>query len=103
MRRTLSLSKTNTLCRLVVQAMSCNRRVKLIAHLSGRPCPLYATIFDAVIKDRIAGEGMRNEEDLLGAVAVCDEHRANVLEFFHILQGLTIKQDNLALLTWDKC
>ncbi len=35
----------------------------------------------------------------VGALAVCDEHRAEVLEFINTFQGLTIKQDNLALLT----
>ncbi len=40
---------------------------------------------------------------LFGALAVCDEHRAEVLEFVHILQGLTLKQDSLALLTRDEC
>ncbi len=30
---------------------------------------------------------------LLGALAVCNEQRAEVLEFVNILQGLTIKQD----------
>ncbi len=41
--------------------------------------------------------------DLLGALAVCDEHRAEIPEFVHIIQGLTIKQDSLALLTRDEC
>ncbi len=36
---------------------------------------------------------MRNEQDLLGVLAVCDEYRAEVLEFVNIHQGLTIKQD----------
>ncbi len=36
---------------------------------------------------------------LLGALAVCDEHRAEVLEFVNIHQGLTINQDSLVLLT----
>ncbi len=40
--------------------------------------------------------------DLLGALGVCDEHRFEVLEFINILQGLIIKQDNLALLTRDE-
>ncbi len=40
---------------------------------------------------------------LLGALAVCDEHRAELLEFVNILQGLTIKQDSLVLLTRDEC
>ncbi len=40
---------------------------------------------------------------LLGALVVCDEQRAEVLEFVNILQGLTIKQDSLALLTRDEC
>ncbi len=33
--------------------------------------------------------------DVPNALAVCDDHRAEVLQFFHILQGLTIKQDSL--------
>ncbi len=37
--------------------------------------------------------------DLLVALAVCDEHGADVLELVHIIAGLTIKQDSLALLT----
>ncbi len=41
--------------------------------------------------------------DLLGALAACDEHLAEVLEFVNILQGLTIKQDILALFTRDEC
>ncbi len=40
---------------------------------------------------------------LLGALAVCDKYQAEVLEFVNILQGLTIKQDSLALLTRDEC
>ncbi len=39
--------------------------------------------------------------DLLGALVVCDEHRAEVLEFARIHQGLIIKQDGLVLLTRD--
>ncbi len=34
----------------------------------------------------------------LDALAVYDEHRAEVLEFVNIVQGLTIKQNGLALL-----
>ncbi len=41
--------------RLLVQAASRNRRAKSSALLPGSPCPLYATIFHAVTKDRIAG------------------------------------------------
>ncbi len=41
--------------------------------------------------------------NLLGFLADYDEHRAKVLEFFHILQWLTIKQDGLALLIRDEC
>ncbi len=41
--------------------------------------------------------------NLVGAQAVCDKHRAKVLEFVNILQRLTIKQDALALLTRDGC
>ncbi len=40
--------------------------------------------------------------DLLGALAVWDDHQAEVLEFVHILQGLTFKKDSLALLTMDE-
>ncbi len=40
---------------------------------------------------------------LLGVLVVCDEHRAKILEFVLILQGLTIKQDSLVLLTRDEC
>ncbi len=36
--------------------------------------------------------------DFLGAPTVYDKHQAEVLEFVSILQGLTIKQDGLALL-----
>ncbi len=49
--------------RLLVQATSRSRRVKLNALLPGRPYPLYATIFHAATKDRIADERMRNEQD----------------------------------------
>ncbi len=49
--------------RLLVQAMSRNRRAGWNAPLPGRPCPVYATIFHAATKDRIAGERMRNEQD----------------------------------------
>ncbi len=41
--------------------------------------------------------------DLPSALAVCSEHRAEVLEFVNIFQGLTIRQDSLALLTRDEC
>ncbi len=34
---------------------------------------------------------------------ICDECPAEVLELVHILQGLTTKQDSLALLTRDAC
>ncbi len=37
--------------------------------------------------------------DLLSVLSVCDKHRADVLEFFNILQGLIIKHDYLAQLT----
>ncbi len=40
--------------------------------------------------------------DLLGALAVCDEHRAQVIEFVNIIQGLAIKRDGLALLARDE-
>ncbi len=39
--------------------------------------------------------------DLLGALAVCDEHRAEVVELVNTLQRLSIKHDGLALLTRD--
>ncbi len=43
--------------------------------------------------------------NLLGALAVCNEYQGEELEFAHILQGLTIKQDSLALSadTSDEC
>ncbi len=41
--------------------------------------------------------------DIFSALAICDEHRSEVLEFVKILQGLTIKQEGLALLTRDRC
>ncbi len=41
--------------------------------------------------------------DLLVALAVCEEHRAEVLESVHNLLGPTIKQYGLALLTRDEC
>ncbi len=41
--------------------------------------------------------------DLLVALVVCEEHRAEVLESVHILQGPTIKQHGLVLLTRDEC
>ncbi len=37
--------------------------------------------------------------DFFGALTACDEHRAELLEIDNSLQGLTIKQDGLALLT----
>ncbi len=88
--------------------MSRNRTVGLRALLPGRYCPLNATIFYAATKDRITGERMQTSKInpasyLLGALAVCDEHRAEVLKSFNILQGLTIKQDSLALLPRDVC
>ncbi len=46
---------------------------------------------------------INSASDLLGALAVCDEHRAEVLEFVDLPLGLTIKQDSLALLTRDEC
>ncbi len=46
---------------------------------------------------------IKTASDLFGVLVVCDEHRAEVLEFANILQGLTIKQDGLALLTRDEC
>ncbi len=77
--------------RLLVQVVYRNSRTKLSALLPGRPCSLYATIFHAAAKDRIAGE-IIPASDLLSALAVYDKHRAEVLEFFNILQGLNIKQ-----------
>ncbi len=53
---------------------------------------------------RECGTGKINPaSDLLGALTVCNEHQAEVLEFVHTLKGLTIKQDSLALLTRDEC
>ncbi len=53
---------------------------------------------------RECGTGKINPASyLIGALAVCDELRAEVLEFLNTLQGLTIKQDSLALLTRDEC
>ncbi len=46
---------------------------------------------------------INSASDFLGALAVCDEHRAGVLEFVNILQELTIKPDGLAVLTRDEC
>ncbi len=46
--------------RLLVLAMSRDRRAKSSAQLPSRPCPLYATIFHATTKDRIAGDRMWN-------------------------------------------
>ncbi len=43
---------------------------------------------------------IKSASNLFGALAVSDKHRA---EFVNILQGLTIKQDGLALLTSDEC
>ncbi len=40
--------------------------------------------------------------DLIGAQAVCYEHRTEVLELVNNLQRLTIKQDGLALHTRDE-
>ncbi len=48
---------------LLVQAISRNRRAKSSAPLSGRPCPLYATIFHTEAKGKIIGERMQNEQD----------------------------------------
>ncbi len=41
--------------------------------------------------------------DLFGALAVCDDNRAEVFEFVNILQWLALKQDGLALLARDEC
>ncbi len=42
---------------------------------------------------------MNPASDPLGALVVCDEHQDEVLEFVSILQGLTITQNGLTLLT----
>ncbi len=82
--------------------MSRNRKVKLSALLPGRPSPLYATIFHAATKNRAREcetSKIKHASDLLGALAVCDKHRDEVLEFVNIFQGLIIRQNGLALLT----
>ncbi len=43
---------------------------------------------------------MRN---LFGALAVYDDHQAEVVEFVNILQELTFKREGLALLIRDEC
>ncbi len=62
MRRMLPLSKTSNIPPSATLTGHVSR-VKLSTLLPGRPCLLYATIFHATIKDRIAGERMRNEQD----------------------------------------
>ncbi len=88
------------------QAVKGNKNDRLngdIGHIIGK----LTAIFHAATKNRIASRecGMSKinpASDLLGTLDVCEEHRAEVLEFFHITQGLTIKQDSLALLTRDE-
>ncbi len=41
--------------------------------------------------------------DLFGVLVACDENSNEVYELVNILQWLTVKQDGLALLTWNKC
>ncbi len=43
------------------------------------------------------------DSNLFGALAVCDEHRIEVLEVVNIFQWLTIKQSSLAQVTKDEC
>ncbi len=51
---------------------------------------------------RECGTGTINlTSDLFGFQAVCDEHRAELFDIVNILQGLTIKQIGLELLTSD--
>ncbi len=74
-----------------------NRWTESIDPMSGRPCPLYATIFHHATKDRIIDERIRNGHFW----SLCAEHRTEVLERVNLLQWLTIMQDNLALTTRD--
>ncbi len=41
--------------------------------------------------------------ELFDTLTICDEHRIEVLELFNFPQGLTFKQDGLALITRDEC
>ncbi len=91
------LTSPTSFRRLLVLAMSGNRGAKSNALLHGRHCLLYATTFHAATKDRECGTSkVYPASDLLGALAVCDGHLAEVFESFQILQGLTIKKDSLA-------
>ncbi len=80
--------------RLLVLATSRNRRAESSAPLPGRPCSLDATIFQTLSKTGLKGRECKpstinHASDLLDAMAVCDEHRAEVLEFVNNLQRLT--------------
>ncbi len=60
----LSMSYTFSIISLANRtAMSRNRRTKSSKPVAGWSYPLYEMIFHAAIKDRIAGERMRNEQD----------------------------------------
>ncbi len=65
-----------------------------------RPCPLYVPRPKTGLRAREFGTSKINpSSDLLGALAVYDEHRAELLEFVNTLPLLTIKQYGLVLLT----
>ncbi len=85
-------------------ATSRNRRAEWNAPLSGRACPLYATVFhNCKVVCGIAGTGRVNpDSDCFSLLIFCDEHRAEVLETANIIQRLTIKQDGVPLLTRDE-
>ncbi len=50
----------------------------------------------SVCRGHDLANALYSASNLLGALLVCDEHRGEVLEFVHILQGLTITQDSAA-------
>ncbi len=85
-------------------ATSRNRRAESNAPLSGRACPLHATVFhNCKVVCGIAGIGRVNpDSDCFSLLIFCDENRAEVLETANIIQRLTIKQDGVALLTRDE-
>ncbi len=89
----------------LVQATFRNRGVESITPLPGRLYPLYATTRPRTrLQTREFETGKTHPpSDLFGALAVCDEPRTEVFQPVSILQCLTIKQDDLKLLTRDEC
>ncbi len=75
----LPLPKTASVFLLTARVV---HRAELSAPLPDRPCALCAA----------QGCKVKPVSDLFGALAVCDNHRAEALVFANIFQGLIIKQ-----------